>query len=85
MQSRIIKVLRERIASRLSRGKLDLVFRLRAPEGAAGLQVDTLDREQADAAGAEVPLSGDLLDVLEVEEAVGLAGQVHGHYVVPIV
>ncbi|MBH1654437.1 YicC family protein [Stenotrophomonas maltophilia] len=32
--------LRERIASRLSRGKLDLVMRLRAPEAAANLQVD---------------------------------------------
>ena len=44
-------VLRERIASRLSRGKLDLVFRLRAPEGAAGLQVDpTRLRELSDLA-----------------------------------
>ena len=32
--------LRERIAARLSRGKLDLVVRLRAPEAAANLQVD---------------------------------------------
>ena len=32
--------LRERIAARLSRGKLDLVMRLRAPEAAANLQVD---------------------------------------------
>ena len=30
----------ERIAARLSRGKLDLVMRLRAPEAAANLQVD---------------------------------------------
>ncbi|CAM0121569.1 UPF0701 family protein YicC [Stenotrophomonas maltophilia] len=32
--------LRERIAARLSRGKLDLAMRLRAPEAAANLQVD---------------------------------------------
>ena len=44
-------VLRERIASRLSRGKVDLVVRLRAPEGAAGLQVDpTRLRELSDLA-----------------------------------
>ena len=33
-------VLRERIAQRVSRGKLDLVLRLRAPEGGAGLRLD---------------------------------------------
>lgn len=32
--------LRERVASRVSRGKLDLVIRLRAAESAAGLQLD---------------------------------------------
>ena len=32
--------LRERVAARISRGKLDLTLRLRAPEGGAGLQVD---------------------------------------------
>jgi len=32
--------LRERIATRVSRGKLDLVVRLRAPEGATGLAVN---------------------------------------------
>jgi uncharacterized protein (TIGR00255 family) len=43
--------LRERVASRVSRGKLDLTFRLRAPEGAAGLQVDpTRLRELSDLA-----------------------------------
>ena len=34
--------LRERIAARLSRGKLDLVMRLRAPETGASLQVNEL-------------------------------------------
>ncbi len=33
-------VLRERIAARVSRGKLDLTLRLRAPEGGNGLQLD---------------------------------------------
>jgi uncharacterized protein (TIGR00255 family) len=33
-------MLRERIATRLSRGKLDLTLRLRAPEGGSGLQLD---------------------------------------------
>lgn len=33
-------MLRERIAARLSRGKLDLTLRLRAPEGSSGLQLD---------------------------------------------
>lgn len=33
-------VLRERIASRIARGKLDLSLRLRAPEGEGGLQVN---------------------------------------------
>ena len=33
-------MLRERIAARLSRGKLDLTLRLRAPEGGSGLQLD---------------------------------------------
>ncbi len=33
-------VLRERVASRISRGKLDLSLRLRAPEGEGGLQVN---------------------------------------------
>ena len=33
--------LRERIAQRVSRGKLDLVLRLRPPEGGAGLRLDT--------------------------------------------
>ena len=33
-------VLRERIAARISRGKLDLTLRLRSPEGAAGLHAD---------------------------------------------
>ncbi|RRN58908.1 YicC family protein [Pseudoxanthomonas sp. SGNA-20] len=33
-------VLRERVAARVQRGKLDLVMRLRAPEGAAGLAVN---------------------------------------------
>lgn len=33
-------LLRERVASRVSRGKLDLVLRLRAPEGESGLQVN---------------------------------------------
>jgi uncharacterized protein (TIGR00255 family) len=33
-------VLRERIASRVARGKLDLTFRLRAPEGEGGLQLN---------------------------------------------
>ena len=32
--------LRERIGQRVSRGKLDLVLRLRAPEGGAGLRLD---------------------------------------------
>ena len=32
--------LRERVASRVSRGKLELVMRLRAPEAAAGLQLN---------------------------------------------
>lgn len=34
-------VLRERIGARVARGKLDLGLRLRAPEGAGGLQVNT--------------------------------------------
>lgn len=33
-------VLRERIASRVARGKLDITLRLRAPEGGNGLQLD---------------------------------------------
>ena len=33
-------VLRERIAARISRGKLDLTLRLRSPEGASGLHAD---------------------------------------------
>lgn len=33
-------VLRERIASRVARGKLDLTLRLRAPEGEGGLQIN---------------------------------------------
>ena len=33
-------VLRERIASRISRGKVDVTMRLRAPEGGMGLQLD---------------------------------------------
>ena len=33
-------VLRERIAARFSRGKLDLTLRLRSPEGASGLHAD---------------------------------------------
>ncbi|HEY1140244.1 MAG TPA: YicC/YloC family endoribonuclease [Lysobacter sp.] len=33
-------VLRERIASRIARGKLDLTLRLRSPEGTNGLQLD---------------------------------------------
>ena len=33
-------VLRERIASRIARGKLDITLRLRAPEGGNGLQLD---------------------------------------------
>ncbi|HEY0661606.1 MAG TPA: YicC/YloC family endoribonuclease [Lysobacter sp.] len=33
-------VLRERIAGRVARGKLDLTFRLRAPEGEGGLQLN---------------------------------------------
>ncbi|MDQ3269124.1 MAG: YicC family protein [Pseudomonadota bacterium] len=32
--------LRERIASRIARGKLDLTLRLRSPEGEGGLQID---------------------------------------------
>jgi len=32
--------LRERVAARISRGKLDLTLRLRAPEGGEGLQLD---------------------------------------------
>lgn len=33
-------VLRERIAGRVARGKLDLTLRLRSPEGTSGLQID---------------------------------------------
>lgn len=33
-------VLRERVAARITRGKLDLTLRLRTPEGASGLQLD---------------------------------------------
>ena len=33
-------VLRERIAARISRGKLDITLRLRSPEGASGLHAD---------------------------------------------
>src|SRR5690606_20287211 len=44
-------VLRERIAARLSRGKLDLTLRLRSPEGATGLHADpTRLRELSDLA-----------------------------------
>ena len=43
--------LRERIASRVSRGKLDLSLRLRSPEGEGGLQLDpTRLRELSDLA-----------------------------------
>jgi len=44
-------VLRERIAARLGRGKLDLTFRLRSPEGGGGLHADpTRLRELSDLA-----------------------------------
>ncbi|MGH8084350.1 MAG: YicC/YloC family endoribonuclease [Lysobacter sp.] len=44
-------VLRERIAARLSRGKLDLTLRLRSPEGGGGLHADpTRLRELSDLA-----------------------------------
>lgn len=44
-------VLRERIATRIQRGKLDLTLRLRSPEGEGGLQVDpTRLRELSDLA-----------------------------------
>ena len=44
-------VLRERIAARISRGKLDLTLRLRSPEGGAGLHADpTRLRELSDLA-----------------------------------
>jgi uncharacterized protein (TIGR00255 family) len=44
-------VLRERIASRIARGKLDLTLRLRSPEGTNGLQLDpTRLRELSDLA-----------------------------------
>ena len=39
-------VLRERIAQRVSRGKLDLVLRLRAPEGDAGLRLDPVRADE---------------------------------------
>ena len=38
--------LRERVAQRVSRGKLDLVVRLRAPEGGAGLRLDPARTEE---------------------------------------
>jgi uncharacterized protein (TIGR00255 family) len=44
--------LRERIAARVARGKLDLTFRLRAPEGGGQLQLDPARlRELGDLAG----------------------------------
>ncbi|MGQ4584482.1 YicC/YloC family endoribonuclease [Lysobacter sp. F60174L2] len=44
-------VLRERIAARLGRGKIDLTLRLRSPEGASGLHADpTRLRELSDLA-----------------------------------
>src|SRR5688500_2534898 len=38
--------MRERIAQRVARGKLDLVVRLRAPEGGAGLRLDPVRTDE---------------------------------------
>jgi uncharacterized protein (TIGR00255 family) len=46
--------LRERIASRVHRGKLDLAFRLRAPEGAGALEVDDAAVERLARVGLEL-------------------------------
>ena len=47
-------VLRERVAARASRGKVDLVLRLRPPEGAGALQLDTAMLDQLAAAAREI-------------------------------
>ena len=71
--------IRERIAERVSRGKLDFVLRLRGPEGSAGLRLDE-DRTEALAAlardlHARFPmLRVDFSDLLQVPGLVqGLA------------
>ena len=62
--------LRERIAARVSRGKLDLTLRLRPPEGGEALQLDSGRIEQlaalADALQARFPgLRASLTDLLQ--------------------
>ena len=47
-------VLRERVAARASRGKIDLVLRLRPPEGGDALQLDTAMLDQLAAAAREL-------------------------------
>jgi uncharacterized protein (TIGR00255 family) len=47
-------VLRERVAARASRGKVDLVLRLRPPEGAGALQLDAAMLDQLAAAAREL-------------------------------
>ena len=47
-------VLRERVAARASRGKIDLVLRLRPPEGADALQLDAAMLDQLAAAAREL-------------------------------
>lgn len=47
-------VLRERVAARASRGKVDLVLRLRPPEGADALQLDAAMLDQLAAAAREL-------------------------------
>jgi uncharacterized protein (TIGR00255 family) len=46
--------LRERIAARVHRGKLDLAFRLRAPDGASALEVDDAAVERLARVGLEM-------------------------------
>ncbi len=46
--------LRERVAASASRGKIDLVLRLRAPEGSEGLQLDDAMLDQLSAAARQL-------------------------------
>ena len=63
-------LLRERVAARVSRGKLDLAMRLRAPEGAGSLRIDQalvaeLSRLNADLAPHFPGLQASLTELLQ--------------------
>lgn len=74
--------IRERIAQRVSRGKLDLVLRLRAPEGGAGLRLDETRAEALASLARELQAKFPMLRV-EFSQLLQVPGLLQGLAVDP--